>query len=126
MVDALAYRHFPWLREVVEEIQPYHQRRVYSGLAELSYHLLNGDAPLATSSHWAEGRSGRLGLTNPSFPGIEAIAASSSLPAGVDGRLVADAAGLLWSARRIAGRVVSRLPENPEWDETGLRMELIR
>ena len=122
----LAYRHFPWLREVVEEIQPYHQRRVYSGLAELSYHLLNGDAPLATSSHWAEGRSGRLGLTNPRFPGIEAIAASSSLPAGVDGRLVADAAGLLWSARRIAGRVVSRLPENPEWDETGLRMELIR
>lgn len=32
----------------------------------------------------------------------------------------------LWTARRIAARAVSRLPENPEWNEDGLRMELVR
>ncbi len=122
----LAYRHFPWLREVEQEIQPYHQRRVFSGLPELSYHLLNGDAPLATSGHWADGNVERLALANPRFPGIDAIAGSASLPPGTDRRLVADAASLLWTARRIAGHVVSRLPEMPEWDDTGLRMELVR
>jgi predicted RNase H-like nuclease len=30
------------------------------------------------------------------------------------------------TARRIAARAVERLPEDPEWDEAGVRMELLR
>jgi hypothetical protein len=38
-----------------------------------------------------------------------------------------DAAALLWTARRIAGRVVARLPaDDAEWDTSGLRMEIVR
>jgi len=37
-----------------------------------------------------------------------------------------DAAACLWTTRRIASRAMTRLPEDPEWDETGLRMELVR
>ncbi len=80
----------------------------------------------ATSVKWAEGSRQRVELANPRFPGVDVIAASTGLPPGADRRLIAEAAGLLWTARRIAGRVVSRLPENPEWDESGLRMELVR
>jgi predicted RNase H-like nuclease len=37
-----------------------------------------------------------------------------------------DAAACLWTARRIAGRVVNRVPADPEWDDLGLRMEIVR
>jgi predicted RNase H-like nuclease len=30
------------------------------------------------------------------------------------------------TARRIAARAVDRIPEDPEWDEQGIRMELLR
>jgi predicted RNase H-like nuclease len=39
---------------------------------------------------------------------------------------VLDACVDLWTARRIAARAVSRLPEVPEWNDDGLRMELVR
>jgi predicted RNase H-like nuclease len=37
-----------------------------------------------------------------------------------------DAAAAMWTTRRIASRAMTRVPEDPEWDETGLRMELVR
>ena len=36
------------------------------------------------------------------------------------------ACALLWTARRAAGRAMSRLPMDPNWDEAGMRMELVR
>jgi hypothetical protein len=32
----------------------------------------------------------------------------------------------MWTARRILGRAMTRLPLDPEWDSQGLRMELVR
>jgi hypothetical protein len=32
----------------------------------------------------------------------------------------------LWGARLAAGKGAARLPENPEWNELGIRMEIIR
>jgi predicted RNase H-like nuclease len=37
-----------------------------------------------------------------------------------------EATGLLWTARRAAGRAMQRLPLDPNWDSTGMRMELVR
>ena len=49
---------------------------------------------------------------------------------GLPGAIVADAmlqaAGLLWTARRAAGRAMQRLPLYPTWDTSGMRMELVR
>ena len=39
---------------------------------------------------------------------------------------IGQATGLLWTARRAAGRAMSRLPMEPTWDTTGMRMELVR
>jgi hypothetical protein len=36
------------------------------------------------------------------------------------------AAAMLWTARRASGRAVSRLPFDPTWDATGLRIEIVR
>jgi hypothetical protein len=32
----------------------------------------------------------------------------------------------LWTARRAVGRAMNRLPLDPQWDNHGLRMELVR
>ena len=45
---------------------------------------------------------------------------------GVGFRHLVDAAVLLWSARRVSGRVLSRVPVDPEWNDMGLRMEFVR
>ncbi|MCW2929021.1 MAG: hypothetical protein JWM86_2989, partial [Thermoleophilia bacterium] len=41
-------------------------------------------------------------------------------------RHLLDAMADMVTARRIAARAVIRIPEDPEWDEQGVRMELLR
>ena len=36
-----------------------------------------------------------------------------------------DAAACMWTARRIFAKIGLRIPEDPEWDSEGLRMEII-
>jgi predicted RNase H-like nuclease len=57
-------------------------------------------------------------------PGIARILDAAEL--GVSPELLLDAAALLWSARRIASRAAKRVPSLPEWDENGLRIEIVR
>jgi predicted RNase H-like nuclease len=58
------------------------------------------------------------------MPGLERVL--DNVPAGVRLPTVLDTCVNLWTARRIAARAVSRLPEVPEWNEDGMRMELVR
>ena len=37
-----------------------------------------------------------------------------------------DVAAFVWTARRIFARAAVRIPDEPEWDEGGLRMEIVR
>ena len=37
-----------------------------------------------------------------------------------------DVAVFMWTARRIFARAAVRIPQDPEWDESGLRMEIVR
>ena len=37
-----------------------------------------------------------------------------------------DVAAFVWTARRIFARAAIRIPQDPEWDEQGLRMEIVR
>ena len=121
----LAYRHFRWLREADKEIKPYHQRRIYSASPELSYYVVHGDKPTVHSAFWREGPQERLQLIRDRLPGLKALTHASP-PAGAGLRHVVDAAGLLWTARRIAGKAITRLPAHPEWDSEGRRIELVR
>jgi predicted RNase H-like nuclease len=123
-VSAVARLRMPKIREAAAEVQPYWQRTVYEVHPELSFYQLNGDEPLRWSKQKGIGRKERRALLETKLIGIERV-----LDARI-GRLkephLLDAAACLWTARRIAARAVQRLPEDPEWDSQGLRMEFVR
>ena len=88
--------------------------------------MLNGDQPVTSSPYQAEG------VLRADEPDQEQAARASRRPSwppppdGAGQLHLLQAAGLLWTARRAAGRAVNRLPMDPTWDTTGLRMELVR
>lgn len=121
-VSAVTASLLPRIAEVYDVIGSYHQRSVFEAHPELSFYLLNDQRPLRHPKHTAEGRAERAALLEARVPG-----AGRSL-AHAPSRLadhVADALAMLWTARRIFAHAVARLPEDPEWDAEGLRMELV-
>jgi predicted RNase H-like nuclease len=118
-------RRFRWLREAEKTFQPFHQRNFFSANPELSYTLLNEDRPLKTSPFHQDGVIERMNLIRNKLPGVEEIIQRTP-PPGAGQYHVVQAAGLLWTARRAVGRAINRLPIDPSWDESGLRVELVR
>jgi len=117
-------RRFRWLRESAALFEPYHQRRWVSAHADLSYVVLNGDRPLITSPFLADGVSERIELISRQMPGVEQIF-DNEPPDGADLVHLLQVAALLWTARRSLGHAAVRLPVDPDWDELGLRRELV-
>lgn len=114
----------PRIVEVYQHLSSYHQRTLFEVHPELSFFQLNDDRPLRFSKHAQAGLDERCELLTRKIPGVERV-----LTAKLDGvRLshLLDGAADLWTARRLFARAVSRLPEDPEWDDDGLRMEIAR
>lgn len=118
-------RRFRWSREAEQEFQPFHQRNWFAAHPDLSYYVLNGDRPVTSSPYQADGVYERMNLIKAKLPGVEEAIVMTP-PAGAGQIHLLQAAGLLWTARRAAGRAVNRLPMDPTWDTSGLRMELVR
>jgi predicted RNase H-like nuclease len=110
--------------EVAEEMQPYRQRQVFEVHPELSFYQLNDDKPMRHSKNTEAGVAERRALVEARIPGVETVL-EAQLPK-VELRHLLDATADMVTARRIAARAVDRLPEDPEWDEQGVRMELLR
>jgi predicted RNase H-like nuclease len=123
-LDAVSTKLLPRYREVAAEMAPYLQRMVYEVHPDMSFYQLNGDLPLNWSKRTEAGRSERRVLLEKRIPGVERIL-DTRLPGVPRGHLY-DVAALLWTARRIQARAALRVPIDPEWDEQGLRMELLR
>lgn len=123
-MSSVAYNHLHQIAELDTAIEPYWQRTVFEVHPELSYYQLNGDVPMNYSKHGDRGPAERKALLEKRIPGITQIT-DARLPRVRRAHLL-DAAACLWTARRIAGRAVNRVPEDPEWDEQGLRMEIVR
>jgi len=114
----------PRIAEVAREMAPYWQRTIFEVHPELSFYQLNDDRPLVHSKHTEEGQKERRQLLETKLQGI-----ARTLDAVVSGAGKAhllDAAACLWTSRRIMAKAVTRIPENPEWDDEGLRMEIVR
>jgi predicted RNase H-like nuclease len=110
--------------EVDQELAPYRQRTIFEVQPELSFYQLNDDQPMRFSKRSHIGMEERRDLLNGKLQGIERII-DVEVPKVKPWQLL-DAAAALWTTRRIASRAMTRIPEDPEWDETGLRMELVR
>lgn len=119
------FRRFRWLREAEQTFQPFHQRAFFSASPDLSYVLLNDDKPLKTSPFHQDGVLERMALIRNKLPGVEDVILRVP-PDGAGQFHVVQAAGLLWTARRAVGHAISRVPLDPAWDTSGLRMELVR
>jgi predicted RNase H-like nuclease len=111
------------LREVTEVMASYLQRTVCEVVPELTFYQLNGEVALSTAPGTDEGYLERRHLLTK-FPGVSRILDANE--PGVTRWDLLDAAALLWSARRISARAGRRLPASPEWDEQGLRIEILR
>jgi predicted RNase H-like nuclease len=119
------FRRFKVYREMEREIQPFHQRSFYAGNADLSFVVMNEDQPLTTSPFHENGVLERLDLIRHRLPGVEEVVTRVP-PDGAGTTHMLQAASLLWTGRRASGRAVNRLPLDPVWDATGIRMELVR
>ena len=110
-------------REVEEEMAPYLQRAIVEALPELSFYQLNGEVRLLHSPFSPEGYVERRQLL-VRIPGVTRIL-DTVIP-GVSKFQLLGASALLWSARRITSRAGKRVPADPEWDDNGLRIEILR
>jgi len=122
-MNAVTRKLLPRYREVAAEMAPFRQRQVYEVNAELSYYQLNENHPLRFSKRTEAGQRERLDLVSAKIPGGDRVV-EFELP-GVPKSHVLDVVVLLWTARRIFAKGATRIPEDPEWDESGLRMELV-
>ncbi len=123
-VSAVTRSLLPKIREVHKDVASYHQRQVYEVHPELGFYQINKDQPLKYSKRTQAGVDERTAILKERVNGFDRII--DYVPAGIDLPRILDATANLWTARRLAARAVSRLPESPEWNEDGLRMELVR
>jgi len=123
-LSPVTWRQRRRMAEIDRDIGPYWQRTVFEVHPELSFYQLNGDRPMSFSKHTQAGKEEREQVLLTRFPGVERIV-NATIP-GISRVRLLDAAACLWTARRIMSRAVARLPEDPEWDTTGLRMEFVR
>jgi predicted RNase H-like nuclease len=123
-LNAVSRALLPRYREVAAEMAAYRQRSVYEVHPELSFFQLNDDVPLRWSKRTAAGRAERRALLESKIPGVQRIL-DAELPRVPSSHLL-DVAALLWTARRLFARAGVRVPQDPEWDDEGLRMEIVR
>jgi predicted RNase H-like nuclease len=123
-IDAITRTLLPRYREVAREMAPFRQRTIYEVNADLSFFQLNEDVPMRWSKYSEKGIAERRSLVETKLPGSLRII-DAEVPGATPSHLL-DAAAILWTARRIFAKAAIRIPSDPEWDEQGLRMELLR
>jgi predicted RNase H-like nuclease len=123
-LSAIGRKLLPRYREVAAEMAPYRQRSIYEVNSELTFFQLNEDKPLKYPKKSALGQEERRDLLERRIPGGQRVF-DAKLPRIPSSHLL-DVAAYMWTARRIFARAVVRIPEDPEWDEQGLRMEFVR
>jgi len=123
-MSAVVRMLLPRMREVQRDVASYHQRVVFEVHPELGFYQMNEDSPLRNGKRTRAGIEERLSLLQAKMPGLARLL--DNRPEAVSLPRLLDACVDLWTARRIAARAVARLPEVPEWNEDGLRMELVR
>ena len=118
-----AYAIYPIIASVDQHISPHIQTRVREGHPELSFAHMNGGRGLSHYKGAPEGQAARIALLEPHFPEVGRLAASMRpRSAAVD---LLDAFAMLWTARRVRSGEAVSIPDPPEYDSRGLRMEMV-
>ena len=123
-IDAISRTLLPRYQEVAREMAPFRQRTIYEVNTELSLYQLNGDVPMQWGKHSEKGMEERRAVLEAKIPGARRVI-DAEVPGASPSHLL-DAAAIMWTARRIFAKAGVRVPMDPEWDEQGLRMEILR
>jgi predicted RNase H-like nuclease len=123
-MNPVVWNHREHYIAVDNEMAPYWQRTIFEVNPELSFFNLNGEEPMAHSKRTPEGVEERKEVLSARLPGIERVY-DERVPGAQPMHLI-DAAANLWTARRILARAAIRIPQEPEWDDEGIRMEMWR
>jgi predicted RNase H-like nuclease len=124
-LSSISWGQVQKLREIHEVVQSHLQRTVFEVHPELSFMQLNQDRPLAFGKRSSLGIKEREELLAARIQDLEGPLAEG-IPFGATRANTLDAFAALTTARRIAARAVTRIPEQPEWNASGIRMEIVR
>lgn len=115
---------FPKLLEVDAAMTPERQGQVYEVHPELCFAAMNGGQALKIRKKTEQGRKARIARLQSAGFDIHEASIGKLAKGGVSKDDVLDAYAACWTARRIARGEAERLPEDPETDLQGLRMEM--
>ena len=109
--------------EEVDAVQsPLRQHALFEACPELSFAMMQGDAPMQHSKRTAPGRAERVAVLREHL-GVDVPALLEARAPGAQPDDVLDALALAWTAQRYLGGSCLRL--GGELDATGLRMEVV-
>lgn len=113
------------IREVDRAMTPELQQRVREIHPELAFWALAGGRPAKNNKKNLAGRNERISLLSPVFSNVQQLVAQTRKPKQVAPDDILDALAAVWTAGQAMIGNARTLPENPEFDRTGLKMEIL-
>ncbi|MHC4118904.1 MAG: DUF429 domain-containing protein [Planctomycetota bacterium] len=113
------------IRQVDELMTPQLQTKVREIHPEVSFWALNGKKPMRYNKRKLLGRNERMELLSGIFPNLERIVAEARKSKEVAPDDILDALVAAWTAGQIVRGKTKTLPQIPELDTKGLKMEII-
>jgi predicted RNase H-like nuclease len=125
MLSRQSFGIAPKIKEVDDAMTPAHQERVREAHPELAFRALNRGLPVSENKKTADGTAIRWLLLQAAFSGLPSQPpARSSLPSRCSTDDYIDALACAWTAVCITRRLAVFVPDSPETDAKGLRMEM--
>jgi predicted RNase H-like nuclease len=120
---------YPKIINLDVAITPLHQRWCFEIHPEVSFYGWNDGVPIPHAKDTDPGRQAREALIDAAWPNVRPNLLTSLQQQGISHEHYAlddlnDAFAALWTARRIYLGQAYRIPESPDIDERGLRMEM--
>ena len=115
----------PKIREVDKVMTPELQRRVREIHPEISFWALNANKPMQHNKKRLVGGNDRVKLLAPIFSGLQELVVKAHKPKEVAPDDILDALVAAWTAGQAVIGKAKTLPENPQTDRKGLKMEIL-
>jgi len=113
------------IHEVDQVMTPELQQRVREIHPELSFWALAGGKPAEHNKKTLAGRNERIVLLSQIFSDLQCFLAQARQPNKVAADDILDAVAAAWTAGQAVIGKARTLPENPEFDSRGLKMEIL-
>ncbi len=113
------------IRQVDELVTPVMQQRVREIHPEVAFHVLNGNRPAEHNKKTVAGRNERIALLSGIFPTAAETVNKARRAREVAPDDIVDALAAAWTAAKTITGQAATLPEQPEYDSKGLRMEIL-